>query len=204
MNRVKDILKKVLKNVVLNISKAVVFIILGIMVVIPFIIKNINFKDNDIVIYKKTINVIPIENKVKIKVLDSYLSTNISYDKYDSYITSYKKSSSVKKVMVIELYLLFILLEAIFLYFVISNIIKLFIDKEEDEYKSYIIKKYFCINIMSIFIFDLIKRFIFRNTIFSSLDSSITFVYIFVIIMFYVVKKIFDQNRVTLSKRKLK
>ena len=53
--------------------------------------------------------------------------------------------------MVIELFLLFILFETLCIHYLISNFIQIFVDKEPDEYKQYLIRKSFLINVISIY-----------------------------------------------------
>ena len=205
MEKVKSVLTKFIykiRNIILYISKGIIILILLCMVGLPFIIKNISFKGDDLNIYNTSIKVLAINGKVNIKALDTYIKTDISYDKYDNYVKQYNKSKPVKKVMILELYLLFILFEAICLYYILSNIIKIYVDPEEDINVKRYIDKYFCINVISLLLIGLFRKFLFRNTIFSSINSSTVIVYIFIIFMFLVVKKILEQNRVSTSKGK--
>lgn len=205
MDKGKEIINTILEktvSILKYVFKGIIFLIIGIMIAMPFILKNTSFKGDDLCIYKKNINIMSIEGKVGVKLLDSYTKTSIEYENYNNYIKSYNKSNLAKKTFTIELFALFILLETICLYYIVSNIIKLFITKEDNEYMLYMIKKSFAINAASIFAFGLIRRFMFRNTIFSSLNISTAIYYIFTIILFLVVKKIIDMNKVILLKEK--
>ena len=184
------------------ILKVLIFVLVGLMICLPFILKNTSFKGDDVVIFKNNINVMSLEGKANIKVLDSYLKTDIDYGKYTNYIKNYNKSGLVKKTFPLELYLIFIICETVCLYYAIKNIIKLFIDKEENEYMIYVNKKSFVINVISILAASLLRRFFFRNTMFASLDFGTFIFYVFIICMFIVVGKIVNMNKVVLLKEK--
>ena len=199
----KELIERIVK-ILKYISKGLIFVVIGIMVVIPFAIKKITFSGDDLVLFDKPVSVLAVEGKASIKVLDSYIGTNINYDEYNTFINSYNKSGSFKKVVTFELFMLFLLFEFIAMYYIIVNIVKLFVDKEEDEYNIYVLKKSFVINVISVLVFSLIRRFLFRNTIFASLNLSSVLVYSFSILMFLVVNQIINMNKVSLLKVKKK
>ena len=199
----KELIERIVK-ILKYISKGLIFVVIGIMVVIPFAIKKITFSGDDLVLFDKPISVLAVEGKASVKVLDSYIGTNINYDEYNTFIKSYNKSGSFKKVVTFELFMLFLLFEFIAMYYIIVNIVKLFVDKEEDEYNIYVLKKSFVINVISVLVFSLIRRFLFRNTIFASLNLSSVLVYSFSILMFLVVNQIINMNKVSLLKVKKK
>lgn len=192
------------KKILFYISLALVFIILACMIALPFGIKKTSFKNDDIVFNKKVYNVIPVDGKVNVKLYGEYVKTGISYDKYNEYIKSFNKNKTFKRTMVIELFLLFILLEIIYVHYIISNIISLFLNNESDEYKLYLNKKYFIINILSLYILDFLRRFLFRNTMFSSLLFRETIVYLLTIIILFVILKMVEMDRVFPIKEKKK
>ena len=206
MNKVTDSLKNKIidkaKKIVYYISLGVIFVIIGLMLAMPFIVNKASFKGDDLVVFDKTINVMAMDGKVGIKVVNEYIKTPASYEKYDLYIKNFNKNSAFKTTFVLELYLLFVLIEAIFIYFIITNIIKLFIDTDDKEYNVYLTKKSFAINVISIYIFSFIRRFVFRKTVFSSLDFSLVEFYLFSLIMFFVVYKIIEMNKFSLLKDK--
>jgi len=197
----KELLDKVI-NVFKYIFKGLIFVIIGVMIAMPFIVKNTKFKGDDINTFNRNISVMSIEGKVSIKAFDSYAKTGIDYNKYNDYIKNYNKSNIAKKTFTLELFMLFILLETICLYYIFVNIIKLFVNKEENDYRLYMVKKSFIINVVSIFLFSLLRRFFFRNTIFGSLDISLVIYYIFTILMFLIIKKIIEMNKVVPLKEK--
>ena len=199
----KELIERIVK-ILKYISKGLIFVVIGIMVVIPFAIKKITFSGDDLVLFDKPISVLAVEGKASVKVLDSYIGTNINYDEYNTFIKSYNKSGTFKKVVTFELFMLFLLFEFIAMYYIIVNIVKLFVDKEEDEYNIYVLKKSFVINVISVLVFSLIRRFLFRNTIFASLNLSSVLVYSFSILMFLVVNQIINMNKVSLLKVKKK
>lgn len=199
----KELIERIVK-ILKYISKGLIIVVIGIMVVIPFAIKKITFSGDDLVLFDKPISVLAVEGKASVKVLDSYIGTNINYDEYNTFIKSYNKSGSFKKVVTFELFMLFLLFEFIAMYYIIVNIVKLFVDKEEDEYNIYVLKKSFVINVISVLVFSLIRRFLFRNTIFASLNLSSVLVYSFSILMFLVVNQIINMNKVSLLKVKKK
>ena len=199
----KELIERIVK-ILKYISKGLIFVVIGIMVVIPFAIKKITFSGDDLVLFDKPISILAVEGKASVKVLDSYIGTNINYDEYNTFIKSYNKSGSFKKVVTFELFMLFLLFEFIAMYYIIVNIVKLFVDKEEDEYNIYVLKKSFVINVISVLVFSLIRRFLFRNTIFASLNLSSVLVYSFSILMFLVVNQIINMNKVSLLRVKKK
>lgn len=198
---VNKILDKI-KKAIYYISLGLVFIVFACMLALPFLVSNTSFDKDDLVIKDKTFKVMEIDGKVNIKVSDDYVNTGISYDKYSTYIKNFNKKGNVKKTMVIELFLLFILFETLCIHYLISNFIQIFVDKEPDEYKQYLIRKSFLINAISIYGLDFIRRFIFRNTIFSSLSASLAFFYVLTIILFFAVYKIVGKTKASMLKEK--
>lgn len=204
MEKIGKLILDKLKKVIYYISLALIIIIVGCMIALPFGIKNTKFKNDDIVIKNKTYNVISMNGKVNVKLYGEYVNTGISYNKYTDYIKSYNKSKSFKRVIVIELFLLFILLEFICIHYIITNVIKLFIDKETDEYRLYVNKRSFVINVLSIYIIDLFRRFFFRNTMFSSLSFGLALFYILSILVMFIMLKIIEINKLVPLKEKKK
>ena len=88
------------------------------------------------------------------------------------------------------------------LHFLIVNLIKLFIDKEDNDYRLYLVKKSFVINSISFLVFSLVRKFLFRNTIFSTFNLSIFLIYCYSIIMFIVFYRIVEMNKVSMFKGK--
>ena len=201
----KELSKKIvikIKDILLWISKILVFVVVGLMIFVPFLTKNMSFKDDDVIVYNKKISVISLDSKVNVQIVNTYFKTTIDYNKYDNYIKSYNTSSYSKKVLVLEVLLLFMLLEVIFIYYIIKNIDKMLIEKEPNEYSLYCVKKAYIINVISVLTISFLRKFIFRNTIFASFDVSTCSIYLFTIIMFIVIYRVIMQNRVTISKRK--
>ena len=204
MKKIGKVILDKLKKVIYYISLAFIFIVIACMIALPFGIKKTSFKNDDIVFNKKTYNVISVNGKVNVRVSSEYINTGISYDKYNDYIKSYSKNSMFKRCMLIELFLLFVLLEVIFVFYIVSNVIKLFIDTETDEYRLYIIKKSFVVNVLSIYIIDFLRRFFFRNTMFSDLSLGLALFYILSILVMYIMLKIVEMNKVNPIKEKKK
>ncbi len=182
------------------IFKVVIIGIIAIMVIIPIVLKNTKVKGDDLVIFKKQINIMAINGKTNIKLFDSYISTGINYSEYDRYITKYKAKNIFSKSILVEVNTLFILLEIICLYYIIINLIKLFVEKEDREYNIYVIKKAFVTNSISFLAISLFRRFIFRNTIFSNLNTSLVIIYLFTIFMFMVFYKIVEMDKIDIKK----
>ncbi|MBR4350955.1 MAG: hypothetical protein IKP98_01890 [Bacilli bacterium] len=204
MKKIGKVILDKLKKVIYYISLAFIFIVIACMIALPFGIRKTSFKNDDIVFNKKTYNVISVNGKVNVKIYNDYINTGISYDEYNNYIKSYNKNSTFKRCLLIELFLLFILLEVIFVFYIVSNVIKLFIDKDTDEYRLYINKKSFVINVLSIYIIDFLRRFFFRNTMFSDLSLGLALFYILSILVMYIMLKIIEMNKVNPIKEKKK
>ncbi len=204
MKKIGKIILDKLKKIIYYISLAFIFIVIACMIALPFGIKKTKFKDDDIVFNNKIYNVISVNGKVNVKLYGDYVNTGISYNKYNNYIKSYSKNSTFKRCMVIELFLLFILLEVIFIHYIVSNVIKLFIDTETDEYRLYINKRSFVVNVLSIYIIDFLRRFFFRKTIFSDLSIGLILFYILSVLVMYIMLKIVEMNKVNPIKEKKK
>ena len=204
MKKIGKIILDKLKKVIYYRSLAFLFIVITYMIAWPFGIKKTKFKDDDIVFNNKIYNVISVNGKVNVKIYNDYINTGISYDKYNNYIKSYSKNSTFKRCLLIELFLLFVLLAVIFVFYIVSNVIKLFIDKDTDEYRLYINKKSFVINVLSIYIIDFLRRFFFRNTMFSDLSLGLALFYILSILVMYIMLKIVEMNKVNTIKEKKK
>ena len=204
MKKIGKVILDKLKKVIYYISLAFIFIVIACMIALPFGIRKTSFKNDDIVFNKKTYNVISVNGKVNVKIYNDYINTGISYEEYNNYIKSYNKNSTFKRCLLIELFLLFILLEVIFVFYIVSNVIKLFIDKDTDEYRLYINKKSFVINVLSIYIIDFLRRFFFRNTMFSDLSLGLALFYILSILVMYIMLKIIEMNKVNPIKEKKK
>ncbi len=189
-----------LSSIIKYIITGLIFIVIGLMVALPIILKNTSFKGDDIVIFNKTIDIISVEGKVNIKMFDNYANTGISYNVYNDYSTNFNKKGLFKKTAIVEINTLFILFELIFLYFIMTNIIKLFIEKEDNEYDLYVNKRSFTINALSFLIFSFIRRFIYRNTIFANFNIDIVVIYLFAIISFIFVYKIFEMDKIDIKK----
>ncbi|MBR4830574.1 MAG: hypothetical protein IKZ96_02265 [Bacilli bacterium] len=204
MEKLGNLIIDKLKKVIYYISLALIIIIIVCMIALPFGIKNTKFKNDDLVIKNKTYNVISMDGKVNIKLYGEYVNTGISYNKYTNYIKSYNKNTTFKRSIVIELYLLFILLEFICIHYIITNIIKLFIDKETDDYRLYVNKRSFVINVLSIYVIDFLRRLFFKNTIFTSLSFGLVLYYILSILVMYITLKIIEIDKLVPLKEKKK
>lgn len=200
VNNFVEELNRRLINIFKYVFKYLIFVVIGIMVILPIILKNTSFNNNDITVFKKNINVLSIEGKTNVKIANSYIDTGVKYSDYSDYIQKYNKSSLLKKSVVLELNLLFILLQVICLYFIMVNIYKLFIDKLINEYDIYFTKKSFAMNSISFIVFSFIRRFIFRNTIFASLSLSIFVLYLFSLFALLVVHKIVEMDKIDIKK----
>jgi hypothetical protein len=190
-----------IKDIIFWISRIAIFVVIGLMIFVPFLVKNTSFTGDDVVIFNKKVNVMAVEGKVNVKAFDTYFKTTIDYNKYDLYIESSNNNSYFKKVFLLELLLIFVLFETVIIYYILKTINNLLIDRENDPYKLYLSKKAFSINVLSFLIFEFIKRFIFRNTIFSSLDLGTCLFQLFVIVLFYVVYKVVEDHKVTISNK---
>lgn len=200
VNNFVEELNRRLINIFKYVFKYLIFVVIGIMVILPIILKNTSFNNNDITVFKKNINVLSIEGKTNVKIANSYIDTGVKYSDYSDYIQKYNKSSLLKKSVVLELNLFFILLQVICLYFIMVNIYKLFIDKLTNEYDIYFTKKSFAMNSISFIVFSFIRRFIFRNTIFASLSLSIFVLYLFSLFALLVVYKIVEMDKIDIKK----
>lgn len=189
-----------LLNIVKYILKCLIFVFIGIMVMLPIILKNTKLNNNDVTIFKKSINVLSIEGKTNIKVINKYINTGLTYSEYSNYVEKYNKSNLFKKSIILELNLLFLLFEIICLYYIVVNVIKLFIEKEDNEYFLYATKKSFAVNTLSFLIISLIRRFIFRNTIFASLNTDLMIIYAFSILIMLAVYKIVEMDKIDIKK----
>lgn len=200
-NYVRNFISKFV-NILKYIVRGIMVVLVAFMLVTPFILKKTAFNGDDLVVFNKNIKVISVEGKVNIRAMDSYIKTGIPYNEYSNYIEKYNKTGLFKKTFILELNTLFILLEVMCLYFLLVNLIKLFIDKEDDDYRLYLVKKSFVINSISFLVFSLVRKFLFRNTIFSTFNLSIFLIYFYSIIMFIVFYRIVEMNKVSMFKGK--
>ena len=203
MNKINEFIKRFIAgflDAIRYILRVVIIVTIAIMIFIPIALKNTKVKGDDLVIFNKQINIMAINGKTNVKLFDSYISTGINYSEYDRYITKYKTKNIFSKSLVMEVNTLFILLEIICLYYIVINLIKLFVEKEDREYNIYVIKKAFVTNSISFLAISLFRRFIFRNTIFSNLNTSLVIIYLFTIFMFMVFYKIVEMDKIDIKK----
>lgn len=202
MKKANNYLIDKLKKVFYYVSLGLIFIVIGLMVCVPFFIKKVSFKGDDLVFNKKTYDVLSVKTKVNINILGEYVNTGISYNKYCDSINKFSKYKTFKKILVVDFYLLFVLLELITIHYIISNIIKIFVDREEDNYKLFIIKKSFLINIICLYLLDFLRCFIYRNTMLVSYNSGLILFYFFSILMFSYILRMINLERVLPLKEK--